>query len=296
MKLHGSFEPITIRKLTELQDLQFELVESPINSYIQIELLDKLPTVEKLTLIGRFSDFNLDNLFNLEKLSIKGLLNNDFNFDLFKNLRNQLTYLYIDCSNIDNDSVNKLFIDNNFPNLSKLRIMNTKITKLENKIFSQFQKLSDLKLYSNKELKSINYDCFSNLKQLTRLNLTESLIGSLDKRHFSALNNLEYLKLSLFNIVDIEENIFSNLTKLTNLDLSYCKLENLKPESFIGLINLKILDLRSNKFTKFDLRILENITRIKIVDLSGNSINNKEEILNHMRAYSNIKFRFSVLF
>ena len=287
---------MTIRKLTDLQDLQFELVESPINSYIQIELFDKLPTVEKLTLIGRFSDFNLDNLFNLQKLSIKGLLNNDFNFDLFRKIRNQLTYLSIDCSNIDNDSVNKLFIDNNFPNLSKLRIRSTKITKLENKIFSQFQKLNDLKLYNNIELKSINYDCFSNLKQLTRLNLTKGLIESLDKRHFSELNNLEYLKLNLFKIVDIEENMFSNLKKLTTLDLSYCKLEILKPESFIGLINLKILDLRSNKFKKFDLRVLENITRIKIVDLSGNSINNKEEIFNHMRVYPNIKFRFSVLY
>ena len=288
-----SVERITLRNLIGVRDLKFELVESPINSEIHVKLFDQLPNIQKLTLIGKFSNFNLDNLFSLQELSLKGSLDKEFNYDLFKNLCNQLIDLSIDCSNFDSESMNKLFFDHHFQNLSKLRIMNTKIDKLENIIFSLFKKLDDLKILKNKQLKTIDYDSFTNLKQLTRISLTENAIESFDKRHFSELTNLEYLKLSELNVVSIEENIFENLRNLTNLDLSYCGLENLNPRSFIGLRQLETLDLRLNNLKEFDLRILDNLSQIKIVNLSGNWDINKNEILNHKN--SNIEFKFSTL-
>ena len=230
-------------------------------------------------------------MFCLQELSLKGSLDKDFNYGLFTNLCNQLTDLFINCSNFDDQSMNKLFIGRKFPNLSKLRIMNTKITKLKNKMFSLFQTLRDLKINDNKELKKVDYDAFSNLKQLTRLNLNENSIESFDKRHFSELSNLEYLKLSESNIDRLDENMFLNLKKLTNLDLGYCGLEDLNPQWFIGLKKLKMLDLQSNKLTKFDLRILDDLSQIRTVDLSGNSIINKDEIFNYMKD-TNIEFKF----
>lgn len=291
----SSLEEITLRNIP-LRDLKFELIESPINCDIQVKLFDQLTSVEKLTLIGRFSNFNLDNMFSLQELSLKGSLDKDFNYDLFTNLCDRLTDLSIDCSNIDDESMNKLFVDNRFTNLSKLRIMNTKITRLENKTFRLFETLVDLKINNNETLKIIDYDCFSSLKRLTRLNLTKNSIESLDKRHFWELSNLEYLKLSESNISHLEENMFLNLKNLATLDLSYCTLDNFNPETFIGLERLKTLDLRSNELTVFDLRILLNLSQIKMIDLSGNlSIGNKEEILNHMKTYSNIEFKFESL-
>ena len=257
-----------------------------------------MANVEKLTLIGNLSDFNLDNIINLQELSLKGLLHQDFNYEIFMNLGYQLTDLSINCSNIDNERMNKLFIHTNFPNLSKLSIMNTKITKLGNTIFSGFQKLRELTLCDNKELKVIDYGCFSDLKQLTRFNWIDSsfvvygYIG-FDKKHFSDLTNLEYLKLN-GKIEHIEENMFSNLKNLAHLDLSSCELKNhqLNAQSFFGLEKLKILDLKDNKLTNFDLRILENLPQIKIVDLFYNFIENKREILNCTKD-SNVEFKFS---
>lgn len=288
-----SIERITLRNLTLLQDLKLDLIESPINS--NLGLFDQLPTVKKLTLIGQFSNFSLDRIFHLEELSLTGLLNDDFNFDLFKSCCNQLTDLSIDCFNIDQKILNRLFIDHRFPNLSKLRIANTLITKLETKIFNRFQTLTDLTLHNNKELNFIGY-AFSNLKRLTRLNLTGSCINSLSKRHFSKLNNLEYLKLSVLEIVSVKENVFSDLKKLKTLELSSCRVKDFKPKSFMGLENLKILDLRGNYLTRFDLRILKNLSQVKMVNLSASKIVNKEEVLNHMKAYSNIEFIFSTFY
>ena len=272
---------IKLRNIPLLRELKLELVESPINSDIQVKLFDQLPQVQKLTLIGRFSNFNLDNMLSLQDLSLKGSLDKDFNYDLFsKSLCHRLTDLSIDCSNIDDETTNKLFVYHRFTNLLKLRIMNSKITRLENKTFGLFETLVDLKINNNETLKSIDYDCFSSLKRLVRLNLTKNSIESFDRRHFLELSNLEYLKLSESNVSQLEGNVFLNLKNLVHLDLSYCKVENFDPGVFIGLERLKKLDLRSNKLTVFDLRILLNLSQIKMVDLSGNrAITNKEEII-----------------
>lgn len=206
-----SVERITLRNLMALRDLKFQLLDSPINSDIQLKLFDQMPNFQKLTLIGHFSYFNLDKIFLLPELSLKGLLYGDFNFDLFKNLCNELTDLSINCFNIDDEKMDKLFICHQFPNLSKLLIMKTGITKLENKILSRFQTLKDLTIYNNKELNFIGFNSFCNLKQLTRLNLTGNSITSFERIHFSKLTNLEYLKLSDLKIVSLRENLFSNL-------------------------------------------------------------------------------------
>ena len=287
-------EKITLRNLTALRDLKFELVESTFNSDIQVKLFDQLPNIQKLALIGDFSYFSLDNLIHLEELYLRGFINEDFNLDLFKSVCSHLTDLSIDCYNIDQKSMNKLFIGHQFPNLSKLRIANTKIAKLENRILSRFQSLKDLTVYNNRELKLIGYNSFSNLKQLTRLVFTENRVESFDKVHFSKLTKLEYLKMS--GRIILKDNVFSKLKNLTYLDLTFCGLRSLKPKTFVGLEQLTTLDLRSNKLRRFDLRHLENLSQIKIIDLSGNSINNKEKILNHMKAYSNVEFKFSSIY
>ena len=294
LKLY-SVERVKLRNLIALQDLTFELLENPINSDIQVKLFDQLPNVHKLTIIGHLSDFNLDNIIHLQDLSLKGSLDNDFAYDLIKNLCNQLTDLTINCSNFDDESMNKLFVDHHFPNLSKLRIMNTKITKLGSKIFSRFQQLRDLTIYNNREIRIV-YDTFSSLKQLTRLKLTENYFDSpwtkdVDKKAFSELTNLEYLKISGKFI--IKEFMFTNLKNLKHLDFSNTRLDMLILPLFFGLEKLEILNLQKCQGTYFDLIILDNLSQIKILDLSGNpSIINENRILKQMKDYPNIEFKF----
>lgn len=307
LKLSSSPKRITLRNLTALENFKFQQSNISINSDILVKLLEQLPSVKKLTLYGRLSNFHLDNMIHMRELSLKGFLDNDFNYDLFKNICNQLTDISISYSNIDDEKMNKLFDDHHFPNLSKLCIEETKITKLDAKTtFSQFQILKELTLCDNLDLEIIDYEFFSNLKQLTRFTWMDRWMNrsinklkpiGFDKSHFSKLTNLEYLRLN-GKIERIEENMFSNLKNLTHLDLSYCLLEDhqLNAKSFFGLEKLKILDLKSNKLTNFDLRILDNSPQINLVDLSYNKIVNKNEIFNYTKdTNSNVEFKFSFI-
>ena len=241
------------------------------------------------------SDFNLDNIIHLQELSLNGSLDKDFDYDLIKNLCNQLTDLTINCSNFDDESMNKLFVDHHFPNLSKLRIMNTKITKLGTDFNSRFQQLRDLTIYNNREIR-IDCDTFSSLKQLTRLKLTENYFTiDVDKKAFSELTNLEYLKISGKFI--IKEFMFTNLKNLTHLDLSNTRLDMLILPLFFGLEKLEILNLQKCGGIFFDLIILDKLSQLKILDLSDNfSIVNENTILTHMKDYPNIEFKFLSIF
>lgn len=286
-------ETITLGNLISLQDLKFELLGDPINSDIQIRLLDRLPTVKKQTLTGRLSNFNLDNLVCLQDLSLDGLLENDFNYDLFRNLSNQLTNLSISLTNACNIRMSKLFIDYHFPNLTKLRIMNTKVTRLENSLFRRFQALEELILCNNKDLVIIDNDSFSNLKKLTRFSWIcefSPRIIQFVKSHFVELTKLEYLKLS-GRIVPLKDCVFRALKDLKHLDLSVCELTYLNPLSFYGLEKLEILELQNNDFTMFHLCVLRYLPQIKRIVLTYSIITNKEEILNRAKK-SNIEIKF----
>lgn len=226
----------------------------------------------------------MDDLVNLEKLSISGQIEENFNFDLFRNLCNRLKDLSICKMNIDNEKLAKLFQSHNFPNLEKLKIAYCEITKLEKKLIEGFPTLQSLTIInpyenSNKQLRVIKNDAFSNLTNLVSLNLHGNSIETIDQRNFSGLINLNTLVLSFNRIESIENNTFSDLNNLKKLDLSDNKLSILNPKSFIGLENLEYLDLKSNKLKYFDLKNIDHISNVKKIVLLNNPILNRNDIL-----------------
>jgi hypothetical protein len=68
-------------------------VSGTIDEQILTEFLDKMPNIEQISLKGRLSHFSLDNFYNLKNLSLNGTINDDFNFELFKNICYQLERL-----------------------------------------------------------------------------------------------------------------------------------------------------------------------------------------------------------
>lgn len=110
------------------------------------------------------------------------MIDEDFNFDLFNVLCNQLEIIGISGPNIDNEFFAKLFNGRNFPYLSSLSISNTRIAKLEKEMFDGFRMLRDLSICFNEELRIIDHDAFSNLKQLDRLFVNKNAIESFDNR------------------------------------------------------------------------------------------------------------------
>jgi hypothetical protein len=79
--------------------------------------LYKVWHIQELCLFADLCYFNLDNLVNLRVLEIGGVINNKFNFKLFKNLCNQLEVIKINIYNSELENFFKLFDGFNFPYL-----------------------------------------------------------------------------------------------------------------------------------------------------------------------------------
>ena len=137
----------------------------------------------------------MDSLVNLKNLQLIGVLKDDFNFDLFVNLYQQLEELEIQFDNIDNDVVYKLFYENHFPYLKSLTLSNCEINVLSKKFTKRFPMLQKLHL-DRSNIVYIEHDAFSNLNQLIELDLSNNCIERLNKRHFLELVNLKSLNLS----------------------------------------------------------------------------------------------------
>ena len=100
---------LSINNLPSLRKL-FLSLSGTINENILTRLLDQIPHIKELYLDGKLSYFNLDNFVNLRVLSLGGIINENFNFELFKNLCFQLECIIITFVNNDEKTFSKLFI------------------------------------------------------------------------------------------------------------------------------------------------------------------------------------------
>ena len=271
-----SVERFSARNLPSLTHLN--LSSKHFNNSISMQIFENLSNIKELELNGVFSDINLDDLVNLEKLSISGEIDQDFNSGLFKNICNNLQELSINIRNLDDEIMSELFYGLNYPYLVKLDLMYSKITKLDKELFDRFPMLESLNITYNNELREIDDDAFSSLTNLVYFDLRRNCIDSINHKQFSKLISLKSLNLSYNKILFIEEKSFSNLNNLANLDLSANSLLTLNPKSFIGLGNLKFLNLSSSVFRYFDLSIPDNFANFEKINLTRSRITNRDEI------------------
>ena len=185
---------MSLRNLNSFETLSL-YISCPIDENIIRQLFDSVPHIEKLFLVGNFSHFNLDSFLNLKLLSLSGTLNESFIIELLKNLRNQLTTLNIELTNIEEKTLSKLLNDYNFPNLSTFPIMKCNLKGLKNVFFNRFGILNRLYLIDC-NLEAIERDLFSNLKLLGLLFFCKNRLKSIEENTFSDLKNLETLELS----------------------------------------------------------------------------------------------------
>ena len=86
------------------------------------------------------------------------------------------------------------------------------------------------------------------------------------------LFNLEYLKLSQNQLIEIEHGTFLNLTKLIELDLSSNHLIKVEKSLLKNSRFLLELNLSSNKLEFLDKELFVNLKQLVSLDLSNNSI------------------------
>ena len=234
--IEGSF----VSNMYSLQTLCLN-VRNSINIDSSIKLFEIFPNIEGLALDGQFSNINLDNFIRLKKLSLCGVLLDDFNFDLFKNIRNQLEELSISFKNMNDETISKLFYGNCFPNISFLRISNIK--KLEKKMLDGFPMLQSLCVCHNNELKTIDKDTFSNMNNLKELCLSFNRLRELDPELFLGLRNLEKLKLVTNELTHFDLKILDYIVNIKEINLCGNSIERKFEEisEQFKLLNIKFL-------------------------------------------------------
>jgi hypothetical protein len=136
----------SFRNLNSLRHF-YMCIKCKIDENLMTRILKQIPTIEELNLHGNFSYFNLDSLFNLRKLSIAGYIDKSLNFELFKNLCNQLENLKIGLGNFDEESFFKLFHGCNFPYLVDFYLRYFKMKRLKKEHINRFPSLKQLYIY-----------------------------------------------------------------------------------------------------------------------------------------------------
>ena len=96
-------------------------------------------------------------------------------------------------------------------------------------------------------MKRLKKEFINRLPKPRRLNITDCEIEVIDHDSFSNMQQLTSLNLSRNRIWHIEKNAFSNLKNLETLDLSDNKLTNFDPK-FVGLIESTEYNITNNTF------------------------------------------------
>lgn len=196
---------ISIRNICSLKDLGLSSTPGILDESFISDILDQFQSIEKLNLFGKFPYFNLDKLINLKQIILMGDIKENFNFELFKNLYNQLEKLLINITNIDYESLLKLFAGNKFTNLVSLYLAECNIKIIEKKFIDHFPMIKLLSI-TECNLETIESDAFSNLKQLIDLDLSKNNFEILENNFFSELINLEYFRMYGNRLQFIEKN------------------------------------------------------------------------------------------
>lgn len=196
---------LSIRNLSSLNFLSL-WINGTIDENIITQILDHVQHIKQLFLEGKFSHFKLDNLVNLKMLSLVGSLNEDFNYELFKNLCYQLKDLKIYLENIDDKIFFKLFDGHNFCNLQNFSIKKYNMKTLKKVFINRFPMLQQL-FVANCNIEEIEHDAFSNLKDLYCLDLSENRLKFIEKDTFLNLNKLEILDLSKNELKNVDADL-----------------------------------------------------------------------------------------
>ncbi len=123
---------------------------------------------------------------------------------------------------------------------------------------------------SESVLKSIDSNAFEGLSYLISIDLSNNEISELDSNTFSghcfSLNDID---LSGNTLTELNEYLFKDLKHLTIINLAYNDLKTVAC-SFNDLINLKHISFSSNQISSVELNAFKGLSQLVSIDLSSN--------------------------
>lgn len=132
---------------------------------------------------------------------------------------------------------------------------------------------------SNGNIKSIDSNTFKNLFNLTKIDLAHNQLTSLDSNLLTTQHNLIYIGLNNNKITKLNSDLFRNSTKLKYIYLNYNNLAELDAKQFSGLKELTHLYLNNNVLKCLHKNTLNSLSSLEFIELSNNLIGDLDEAL-----------------
>ncbi|KAI9550328.1 hypothetical protein GHT06_001601 [Daphnia sinensis] len=253
-------------KITQFEFGAFNNLQNLLQLNLQNNLLDALPSHVLQSLVNlTYLDLSNNKLANLDK-------------DAFQ-FNGKLTELFLRNNSLE-ELPEGIFRNNKM--LKKLSLqLNTKLSRIRLGVFSNLESLLDLDL-SNCSFNESSFDkhVFTNLTQLTTLNLARNKLTGLNPDWFLGLASLTHLDLSWNLIPTIENQAFTSLRLLNTLKLNGNLLVKIEANIFQGVGALKSLYLEDNQLEIIQPEAMRHLTELTVINLAHNRLKFDEGLVN----------------
>lgn len=170
--------------------------------------------------------------------------------------------------------IRKVLFDESYENPGHNEILAVAINKgqtlyLPMNLAEKFPRLNQLSVVSS-GLFEISFKDFSDLINLTVLDLHGNKLREIPPDTFTGLINLTVLDLSHNNIEGLEPDVFKSLDKLGRLKLNHNLLTSITTDVVEGLKSLKHLNLQNNKLKFISANFLAPFTSLESVNFTSN--------------------------
>lgn len=169
-------------------------------------------------------------------------------------------------------------LNDQFPQLLKVTLWNSKLENIQEKNFQGLTNLVELYL-SHNLISSINETVFSSLRNLEVLVLSYNQIAKLNSKIFKELRNLKVIELKSNKLEVIESNLFQYNPNLQEIELSFNNIKVLEPELLLELGSFRMINLQGNKC--IDQLFMLNFNYKTVVEVVTEiSVNCSSQIMN----------------
>lgn len=163
-----------------------------------------------------------------------------------------------------------------FKTLVRLRSLNlarNMIGILSSDMLADLHDLNELYLSNNKLTDmNANFDVFSNLKELTFLDLSNNTIQHVPRHMFYGLQNLIEINMAHNKLYVLPFQVFEGMRKIEKIDLSHNLLMTFLDNFFIHNGKLKNLQLHNNRMARINKNSLYGLKELHTLDLSYNQL------------------------
>lgn len=157
-------------------------------------------------------------------------------------------------------------------NLTVLWLYSNNITHIEAGAFYGLERLEELDIGDNGNLRTISPTAFRGLSRLHTLHLHRCGLSELSVGVFRGLFSLQYLFLQDNNLLALHDDIFLDLANLTYLFLHSNKIQTLSENTLRGLISLDRLLLHENRVAFVHRRAFHDLGKLTTLYLFKNNL------------------------